>query len=489
MTKPTAHDFSYAYLHQVNEACLVIDHRLSPDLRACLCAMASRMPRGGIVARYYEILLATLLEHNTGPSSITDFEAQPREQQQAWLRLVEPELTERMPPARVKKFFNTHVRDYGHSSPLELTGSPSVFVQGVSPVTCYYLFDGPLVAGQEFSTRAGRRRDWPMAVETKNEPKLADLHDRWLEIFDAEVEWWKTYFSDESNRKKHGLTDDQPFRPALDRARWAIPSTISTGCSQTGHLRQMARIINDVRAVNKDCEAFSTLWNQIAEAYEYAQPCMKGLGLKEAVAAGQSQPPAHLVAKPLFTAAPKTRASTVFHRIGVGILPSARSRVGSYLDPAFNHVGRIKASIPPSWGVARDWHRHRTFYPWTLQVYVDRIKASFLLHPTYEPNSAVGREQTKRLLVDSYSVYEELYTSGRPMLAMCALPLGAQCRMTGYAGLRDAIYTLELRSMARGKNIEYAKQAEDMIADLKPRIADSDPNGHLYNRIWPDQDM
>lgn len=225
------YELSYVSRHG---ACVILDHRLTPELRACLAAMASRMPRDGVMARYMEILKSVIL---AGEGWENFDEVETRSQMQILIDAHEPTLTTHPLPERVQKFFDTHVRKYGHSSPIELTGSPTVFVEGVSLATCYALFDGPLVAGQEFSTRALRRKNWPICGEvlrsSSNEVTslLEDIHHEFIEIHEQEVDYWKDYYAKKENREKEGITDDEPFRPALDRARWALPGTSASSIS------------------------------------------------------------------------------------------------------------------------------------------------------------------------------------------------------------------------------------------------------------------
>lgn len=463
--------YEFKYLHRVSENAIVLDHRLTPELRACLSAMSSRMPRGGVAARYLEILFDVIQDENADLFHM----ATHRDAMQDVISRCEVRLTEHPLPKRVKAFFDTHVRKYGHSSPIELTGSPTVFFEGVSMATCYALFDGPLVAGQEFSTRALRRKDWPMCAEIstavkKNDndtilEKLRDLHCRWLSVHEKELEYWKEHYSKKANREAEGITDDEPFRPALDKCRWALPGTIATGVSQTGNLRGMARIINDARSLLENGaateEGMRNVWEQIKNAYEFALPGMKGLGLKEAVADEKASAPVHLELPISIrnTSENHTRATVLYSEGGIHL-----KKLGQYLDPVANHVCRIRADIFCSYGVARDWHRHRTFYPWRMNIVVDG--SSLLLHPAYAPETEQSR--VHGLLKYAYSVYTEMQALEMPLhMILLALPFGAQVRMQGTAGLRDAVYTFELRAHAKGANFEYKSQAETMLEDLQ----------------------
>ena len=211
---------TFKYLHEPTPGTLVLDHRLTPEVRAMLAAMVSRSPVGGMRQRYAEVVEAVLksgLNHPAGAG-------------RDWFPTevyAEDALTTYPLHPKVQGFFDQFVGQYGHSSVMELTGSPTVAVEGVSWFTAWLLFDSPLVAGQEFSTRAVRRTDWPMARESRivegtiTDPSLADLHREWLEVYEAEVAWWTEHLTDPANRAALGIADKEPFRPALDRARWA----------------------------------------------------------------------------------------------------------------------------------------------------------------------------------------------------------------------------------------------------------------------------
>jgi hypothetical protein len=461
------YELSYVSHHGT---CVILDHRLTPELRACLAAMASRMPRDGVLARYMEILKSVIL---AGEGLDNFDEVETRSEMQQLIDAYEHALTTHPLPERVQEFFDTHVRKYGHSSPIELTGSPTVFVEGVSPATCYALFDGPLVAGQEVSTRALRRKNWPICAEVlrsdQNEATslLQDIHHEFLEVHEQEVDYWKDYYAKKENREKEGITDDEPFRPALDRARWALPGTISLGCVQTGHLRGMARIIDANRSAlsgSNQLSQLSVVFDDIAGAYEQALPGMKGLGLREAVGPDSVEVPAHF--KPMTISHTMSFRSTFASATLVSREErlSFRKRKGAYMDPVMNQKVRVDVNIFCSYAVARDWHRHRTFYPWRLHPCTNGDGELFI-HPFYtvsEENEARVKELLARCTVAFFALCD-----GPPSMWMLALPFGAAVTLRASGGLRDALYMLELRAYAKGANKEYQGQALKMLADLK----------------------
>lgn len=405
----------------------------------------------------------------------------------------------------------------GNSSIMELTGSPAVFIEGISWWTAYKLFDNPLCAGQEFSTRAVRHKDWPICREAfdipatpeglakydklmaeaptlqeqedarvfktlaeiagEPHPGLMDLHERWLTLFEAEVKAWAKKLKDPEVRAGLGIADKEPFRPALDRARWAIPGTIATGCSHTANLRVMARTIRDGQALaaNHGSKAAQDVWEDIRKAYREALPGLADMGLREAVYDAEYNIPGHL--RPLFVE-PEDTEDDVWIKIhtngaadplAFGRSPGAKA----YIDPSFNQAAQVDVGIRQSLAVSRDWHRHRTFYPWRMYL-VRPNDGTFRIHHLYEPLSKHGRENLEQLLTDSTALFDEFLEANDYDRAMLCLPLGTQVEMVASGGLRDAIYMFELRGYAHGANFEYKQQALDAIEQIREQIAHHD---------------
>lgn len=502
-------EYRYLYLRKVNEICFLLDHRLTPELSACLCAMASRLPEGGIEARYLEILTSHILDKTSMKKET--WEGLSWQEKQVLVTHHELDLTEYPLPAKVQRFIDTNIAKYGHSSPLELTGNPRVYIQDVSIPTCHASFNSPLVAGQEFSTRAVRRRDWPLCYELQGIvgdsaiSHLKALHEDWFEVNEAETAWWKEHYSDPENRKRDNIGDDEPFRPALDRARWSIPSTAATGCAHTANLRVMARVINDHLALSRKEPSVRSTWEKIAEAYAMALPGFKGLGLKEALdidGNARMETPQHLVPRiaRLSESDMKMIAENgvevgVFHTScdltyvsGYGVdLPVRARGPGTYVDPIYNHMFRAEFSPTSSWGVVRDWCRHRTGYPWSVAIAMEARTGSLVLHPYYAPKSEIGIKQTPVLLRLAGALVETFLERDQPHYAMMALPLGAACPITASFGLRDLLYTLELRSMARGKNFEYEAQALEGLRLVKAQLGADHFGRQVLSALWPDE--
>ena len=465
------------YLHEPNPGTVILDHRLTPEVRAMLAAMVSRSPVGGMKQRYAEVV-----ETAGGEDALTTYPL----------------------PPKVQTFFDQFVGQYGHSSVMELTGSPTVAVEGVSWFTAWVLFDSPLVAGQEFSTRAVRYKDWPMARESHFEdplatsilqaederilrslggydidptgfasptvtaphPDLVLLHQGWLEVFEAEVAWWQQHLADPANRAALNIGDKEPFRPALDRARWALPGTFTTGAAFASNVRERARAIRDAQSVNKTP---TPVWANIESAYQAASPGIAKYGLKEAVVGVERNLPGHLasILEPV---------SGVLDGVEVtlricdwnpveGVQPYARTRDLSYADPWFNRQMRVRLRIECSLAVARDWHRHRTLYPWHLGVVVTDGEIS--LDRRYGPKSDLAIERTPKLLRRSRDLYKKFMELGDKERAALALPMGTKVVVSGAGGLRDVLYALELRATAHGANFEYQQQAVSAMWDLE----------------------
>lgn len=441
------------YLRQINDTCWMLDHRIAPEVRAMFAAMVSRMPQGGIQVRYKQVLDAVQAERGT-----------------ASVQAAEESLTTYPLPPKVQEFFDTFVSRYGHSSIMELTGSPTVFVENVSWYTNWILFDSPLVMGQEFSTRAVQHKDWGLAQECYRQteggepqavPELEELHKAWLLVFDAEVNWWAEHLEDPTNRANLGIADKEPFRPALDRARWALPGSIATGCALTSPLRERARAIH----AGLTLQPRSRVWAGIKEAYRAALPGMAGMGLRETVYYSPSDLPWHLQSL-LQKAEPNQQLSLQLlssHSRSVAL--PRRVKPNSYIDPSYNQNFQVQVTIPCSLAVARDWHRHRTLCPWQMQL--DRIQ----IDPHYAPMSEYGQTQVARLLERTDEIYSLLPECLRPL----CLPLGAKVVLQASGGLRDALYMLELRSAAHGANFEYKEQATALLRMLRKQVGESLP--------------
>jgi hypothetical protein len=450
-----------------------IDHRVVPEVRAMFASMASRLPAGGIHERYRSVVRRVAKE-----AGVAYAEA-------------EESLTRYPIPPTVQAFFDEFVGAYGHASIQEMVGDPAIYIEGVSWFTDWLLFDSPLVRGQEFSTRAVRVPDWPKAREAlpkdsdgdvqrtliasgkgvsdhiadvhnqwfQVEPEtweLHNLHVDWLAVFDAEVDWWKGHFSDLHNRIMYGIGDKEPFRPALDRARWALPGTAATGACFTSDLRERSRQLTLASKVGKPSE----VWGHIVQAYKESQPGIAGHALRK-FERGLDLP-AHLqdILKP--AKGVDTDSGVVLHTFATEHQPSlepyTRTRKGTYADPWRNRDTRMEVALECSLATARDWHRHRSFYPWTLNVVLDGEGA---LQPArgYEPKSELAKEQSDRLWRDSTRLYKRYMQEGDVQRAALALPLGTRMVITACGGYQHGLYMAELRAYAHGANFEYKRQA------------------------------
>jgi hypothetical protein len=435
----------FKYLHEVGPNIYHLDHRLTPEVRAMLAAMASRLPAGGIQARYAQ-LVAAVAETQPNP---------------------EDRLTEYPLHPKVQGFFDEFVGRYGHSSIQEQTGDPAIYVEGVSWLTNWLLFDSPLVAGQEFSTRAVRYKDWPMAREATHGSRCAGLqflHEGWLEVFEAEVAWWADHLTDPANRAALGIGDKEPFRPALDRARWALPGTIATGACFTSNLRERARVLRDTTRV---CGPIGSV---ISAAYEVALPGIAPHALRPTSV--EMPLPGHLenllspvVGLPSGASVDVSVARLDAQDENVPVYAYSRPRAKTYADPWMNRKSRVSVRIDGSLAVARDWHRHRTLYPWHLGVVLgeeDQVQIA----AAYSPRSALGLAKTPELLKQSSEIYCSALANHDKVRAALALPLGTRVVLSGSGGYRDVLYMLELRAFAHGANFEYRAQALEGLSCL-----------------------
>lgn len=329
---------------------------------------------------------------------------------------------------------------------------------------------------------------------------LVRLHNDWFEVFEAEVAWWKAEFTSacptckgkgeyvrpgesyathgitagmpmtceqcEGTGKKYPTADKEPFRPALDRARWALPGTIATGCAHTSNLRERARVTRDGSNLASLSGAVATkaVWDEIAAAYRLALPGMAGMGLREAVYTPGTNIPGHLRSILSSTdEGPDVELSVRYTGGIVGLQGYARTSEKSYMDAVENSRARVNVGFRCSLAVARDWHRHRTMFPWYLQVVRDNHgtpePGPIQIDHHYGPMSDLAKAKTPGLLARSTNVFDYHMSSQNRMQAALALPLGTRVRLRGQGGLRDAVYMLSLRHTAVGANFEYKEQA------------------------------
>lgn len=198
------------------------------------------------------------------------------------------------------------------------------------------------------------------------------------------------------------------------------------------------------------------------------------MGLREAVYGAESKIPGHLISMLDKTLdGPDVEVDCFFTKGLSKVHPYRRTKEKSYMDPAVNARCRVNLTIRCSLAVARDWHRHRTVYPWHLQV----VRAPQSTGPGpiqidshYAPMSDFGIAKVPSLLRRSTEVYDKFMALGNMMQAALALPFGTRVCLSGQAGLRDAVYLLELRHKAEGANFEYKDQAGQALQLLSKAL-------------------
>ena len=552
-------------------------------------AMSSRAPVGGVPAPYEQVITAgaksrwegpddgkvgsghdTTWEEFRGQLVVTngdeDHVLQEIHLLKVWecLHIAEEALTQYPLHPRVQEFFDKFVGAYGHSSVLELTGSPTVYVGGLSYWGAYLLFDNPLVCGQEFSTRAVAHKEWPMAMETclspedayhmlfdtevswedfvsgnkapttlhmeewtdpdkrsvwmeklstTPHPELEAINNLGMEIFLAEVGAWKKELRlpcpdceghgyhvtpgedpvsveqleqaeasglrginwcsgcERTGRKYPWIKDPQAFRPALDRARWALPGTISTGCGFGSHIRERARAMRDGAAFAQGSDTATQLFSLIRGCYREAAPGIGALGLREAVYKSTEQTlPKHLgdITKSFVNPFPvRVKGVKVEADLRGRTGGPEREKVKTYADAYWNKA-RVDFTIQCSLAVARDWHRHRSCYPWSMKI-VSR-QGHLMLAPYYKPMSPIGRARYREYFALCRRTFDKFVQAGDSYRAMLSLPFGTTVHMSASAGLRDFLYTMELRAYAHGANFEYEEQASLALAQLQGQL-------------------
>lgn len=299
-----------------------------------------------------------------------------------------------------------------------------------------------------------------MAREAAGDPELASLHTDWLAVFEAEVQWWTEFFKSPENRAAFGIADKEPFRPALDRARWALPGTIATGSSHTSSLRERARVLDVGGCLTAPDSNANQLWQDVRETYRQALPGLADMGLREAVYKTGTVLP-HNVSTLLTRVDPLPKMCTMTVSQSALVPPGVpiRQSKKTYLDPVYNQAQQVDFRIQCSIAVARDWHRHRTAYPWYMHIISDEIQ----IDPHYEAKSDFAKERVAGLLRRSNDCFNRHMADQRVTQAAMALPLGTYVQIAASAGMRDFTYMTELRAFAAGANFEYKDQAEEFL--------------------------
>lgn len=311
-----------------------------------------------------------------------------------------------------------------------------------------------------------------------------------------------------TGKKYPWMNDPQAFRPAFDRARWALPGTIETGVSHCADVRTMGRVLKVMEdlAVASGQQSALTILEEVKEAYRQAMPGMAGMWLREAVHDTQQDEfgfeeqgqkwdhqaalPGHISmldpkGNPLYTEDSRDVHLTVTYCRGEQDLEPANVRKRKsrreYADPYFNHFAQVHSAIRCSLACTRDWHRHRTMMPWRLRVVRDRNKApwqiemqpwgSLKVDHHYEPISKFGKENFDRYIAMCTELHDKYMAEGNQWMAMLCLPLGTRCLMDGQGGLTHDIYMNELRGYVAGANFEYQEQAQVMLKKVEDSVA------------------
>lgn len=481
----TTFNENFKYLKQVGPNVSYLSDKVVPEVRAMFAAMMSRAPKGGIKERYRQVVNAIAnkfweeIRENNSNDLLPEWEDVCKNPKGfAYLETfsrAEDRLIQYPIHPIVQRFFDKFVKNYGHGSIKELTGSPVVFIEDVSWWFAYLTFDNPLVSGQETSTRAVMHYS-SMASDVPQEysSKFQQLHDWGMRLTREDIEFWKNEFHGNPD-KYPWIKDPQAFRPAFDRARWALPGTVRCGVAHTANIRTMSRVLQVMQRIavlSNSLEARSII-AQVVRAYEEALPALAGMWSSEAVGGEIAELPVHLpVGLPAYSGGT------------LGVLPSYSLRVTgdswkkemlakvlalrtehkNYIDPAFNRL-IVEVSFSCSLACARDWHRHRPVMPWCL-----RIKANGRPHAPYglRPGDSTleDRPEVLAYFEECHALYQRLLAEGKAWQAMLALPLGTTCDMYGGGGAQHVLYMLELRKHAPGANFEYKEIATQLLDQL-----------------------
>ncbi len=442
-----------------------------------LVAMMSRQPKGGIRARYEELVLkmaeAEWEKERSRPGVVwmdMDFRSALHHRHEwqiaeVYINQAQHDLAKyhsnydvtgdfrsALHPA-VQGFFDEHVGKYGHGSIKEMTGLPTVFIEGISWWAAYLTFDDPQVRGQEMSTRAVWRHDWPMACDVDeatlryNKDDGETLHEMGLWMTRAEIDAWKKELRATcpachgspggrqatfggvtwaacpeckgSGRKYPWMKDPEGFRPAFDRARWLLPGSIAVGVAHCADVRVMGRVLQRMELVARQSnhQPALDLVEEIKNCYRMAVPGMAELWLREAVStdedkALQGRVPERIAMYKWAIVGENLYENTIVDvnfmhadeerlwfltEFSDDVKPSGpRRKQGEYLpeDWADRFGITVETFFSCSLACARDWHRHRMMMPWKIQPHCPEDESTgyprLRPHPDYKPVQPEG---------------------------------------------------------------------------------------------------
>jgi hypothetical protein len=433
------------YLSRVERGVYVLDPRLGPDTMAVLGAMASRAPDlAKKIDRTFEQILAE--EGRTE----WDYEN---------------------PPERIVSFIRENVQGYGHASIASMAKAVWMLLEGFGWPMAWLLEDTPLFDGQEISTRAVDATriagaDGPGTLARLAPRELADLHLRWIQVYDqvkaeAKGGGWK-----------------------YDDARVYLPGTVPTGVVFTQDVRAIARQLDHIRALGGACgeladmgyAALGRVSPVMAESIggKRRRPLQNWRYDVEAVRAADYARPESGVEVWAWDDADGEARKARWLELAEQIEP--RTRPSTYLDPLWKLAPRFEVRIPCSVAVARDWHRHRPVMPWRLAVHTDQDTGHLLLAPWY----AMEARLPEGLLRDTTDAFLQLRASASAealeaparlphpaeIAALHALPFGALVTLTCVGTLPDLLYMLEMRATSEGASPEYRAQARAALGRM-----------------------
>jgi hypothetical protein len=273
-----------------------------------------------------------------------------------------------------------------------------------------------------------------------------------------------------TGKKYPWINDPQAFRPAFDRARWALPGTVSTGVSHCADIRTMGRVLAQMEA-SATSTASANLVEKIKEGYRQALPGLAGMWLKESSHNTINDLPFHLSnISHMFEWEPcKIETSIMTADSDLDFAPIARTNRQLYIDPIYNQNTRISFSFPCSLAASRDWHRHRSAWPWNMKVLMINkpSKASIQIDSHYAPISEFGKTNMNKYIEMCTKHYLQYLEANDKWTAMLYLPLGTRVQMSASMGLRDFIYMTELRGYTHGANFEYQEQAQSLLQQVR----------------------
>lgn len=359
-------------------------------------------------------------------------------------------------------FLMNNVKKYNHSSIAEMA-FPTIFSKNFGWISAFFLTHDPLFIGQETSTRAIVDLD-SYCYEINNDDNKKQLHLKFSEIF-----------------KKLSQLKLHKGGYKFDFIRIFLPGSFRTGVCVSMNARSLVRHLKRLYSI----KYMKNIVDEYKKGFENCCPI-----LSKCFVINSNKPSMGINFQKRIT---YTKFNDIFDIKIIGkfnklifkkvneLLGYKKREKKTYISSDFKYFGIFTIKFNCTIAAMRDFHRHRTLYPFKFEL-LSKNKKTF--YPIFAPFY-------KNFLIDIYGEkiifnlfnrvkkifnnldYSKLENSSFDIYDLYMFPLGTMVRVSMTGTLENIIYMLELRSLAHGANFEYQIIAQKIIDKLKLKIKNS----------------